>query len=113
MDRSLLWRVALVQALGVAALSLALAAALPHAFFEDFGWIAGPVAWMACAALCARVLSLAPGRTLLGAALAGLPSLLAVVAGIHWLGAVAAIVLFALWCASVDGRSPRRPVAAG
>lgn len=112
MDRSLLWRVALVQTLGVAALSLALAAALPHSFFEDFGWIAGPAAWLACAALCARVLSLAPGRTLLGAVLAGLPSVLAVVAGIHWLGAVAAIALFALWCARIDAGASRRPVAA-
>jgi hypothetical protein len=37
--------------------------------------------------------------TLVGAALAGLPSVLAVVVGVHWLGAVLAIGLFALWCA--------------
>lgn len=99
MDRSTLWRAALVQTVAVAVLSLALGLALPHSFFEDWGWLAGPGAWMLCAALTARVLHLPPVPTLAGAALAGLPSLLAVVIGAHWLGAGVAIVLFALWCA--------------
>jgi hypothetical protein len=99
MDRSVLWRAALVQAVGVAVLSLALGLALPHSFFEDWGWVAGPGAWALCALLTARVVGLPPLPTLIGAALAGLPSVLAVVAGLHWLGAVLAIALFALWCA--------------
>ncbi|HEY6101500.1 MAG TPA: hypothetical protein VIW03_18830, partial [Anaeromyxobacter sp.] len=41
-DRSILLRAALVQAAGVAVLSLALALALPHSFFVDWGWLAGP-----------------------------------------------------------------------
>jgi hypothetical protein len=99
MDRSVLWRAALVQALAVAAVSIALAIALPHSFFEDWGWLAGPGAWMACALVTARVVGLPIAGTMLGAALAGLPSLLAVVLGVHWLGAVVAVGLFALWCA--------------
>jgi hypothetical protein len=99
MDRSVLWRAALVQALAVAAVSIALAIALPHSFFEDWGWLAGPGAWMACALVTARVVGLPIAGTLLGAALAGLPSLLAVVLGVHWLGAVVAVGIFALWCA--------------
>lgn len=99
MDRSIFLRAAGVQAAAVAVLSVALALALPHSFFVDWGWIAGPAAWMLCAAITAGVLSLPAGSTLLGAALAGLPSLLAVVIGVHWLGAVVAVVLFALWCA--------------
>jgi hypothetical protein len=99
MDRSILLRAALVQAAAVAVLSAALALALPHSFFEDWGWLAGPGAWMLCSALTARVLGLPLAGALLGAALAGLPSLLAVVIGVHWLGAVVAVVLFALWCA--------------
>ena len=86
MDRSVLWRAALVQALAVAVLSIALALALPHAFFEDWGWLAGPGAWVLCALVTARVVGLPVAGTLVGAALAGLPSLVAV-------------VLFALWCA--------------
>jgi hypothetical protein len=98
-DRSVLWRAALVQALAVAVLSIALAVALPHSFFEDWGWLAGPGAWIVCTLVTARVVRLPVGGTLVGAALAGLPSVLAVILGVHWLGAVLAIALFALWCA--------------
>ena len=99
MDGPTLWRAALLQLGAVAALSLALGLALPHDFFENWGWLAGPVAWMACAAFTARVLGLPLGAALVGAALAGLPSLLAVAVGAHWAGGVLAIGLFALWCA--------------
>jgi hypothetical protein len=98
-DRSVLWRAALVQAAAVAVLSVALALALPHSFFVDWGWLAGPAAWAVCALVTARVVGLPIAGTLIGAALAGLPSLVAVVLGVHWLGAVLAIALFALWCA--------------
>jgi hypothetical protein len=98
MDVPTLWRAALLQLVAVAALSLALGLALPHSFFEDWGWIAGPASWMLCAAFTARVLALPLGPTLLGAVLAGLPSLLAVLVGLHWAGALLAIALFALWC---------------
>ncbi len=109
-DRSVLWRAALVQALAVAVLGLVLGLALPHAFFEDWGWLAGPGAWFACAAVTARVLRLPLVPAVLGAALAGVPSGLATVLGAHWLGAVLAIACFAVWCAALAGR--HRPAAA-
>ena len=100
----MLWRAALVQASAVAVLSIALAIALPHSFFEDWGWLAGPAAWIVCALVTARVVGLPIAGTLLGAALAGLPSILAVVVGVHWAGAVLAVALFALWCARLRER---------
>jgi hypothetical protein len=99
MSASVFWRAALIQAAGVAILSVALAIAFPHSFFEDWGWLAGPGAWAICALVTARALGLPAGMALLGAALAGIPSLLAVLIGVHWLGAAIAIGLFALWCA--------------
>jgi hypothetical protein len=54
---------------------------------------------MACALITARAVRLPIVGTLVGAALAGLPSVVAVVLGVHWLGAVLAIAVFALWCA--------------
>jgi hypothetical protein len=99
MDRSVLWRAALVQLVAVAALSVVLAIALPHSFFDRWGWVAGPLAWALCALLTARVLRLPALPTLAGAALAGLPSVAAVAVGLHWLGALLAVILFALWCA--------------
>src|SRR3954451_11695585 len=98
MDRGVVWRAGLTQAVAVAVLSVTLGVALPHGFFEDWGWVVGPGAWVACALVTARVVGLPAGPTLVGAALAGDPSLLAVVVGVHWLGAVVAILLFALWC---------------
>jgi hypothetical protein len=99
LDTAVLWRAALLQLVAVAVLSIALAAALPHDFFVDWGWIAGPGAWMLCAAFTARVLRLPLVPTLIGAVLAGLPSLVAVVLALHWAGAALAVGLFALWCA--------------
>jgi hypothetical protein len=99
LDTAVLWRAALLQLAAVAVLFIALAAALPHDFFVDWGWIVGPAAWMLCAALTARVLGLPLVPTLTGAVLAGLPSLVAVLFALHWAGMVLAIGLFALWCA--------------
>ena len=99
MNGEILWKSALVQLVLVAVLSIILALLLPHSFFEDWGWVSGPLAWVLCAAATARILSLPPGRTILGAILAGIPSLIAVVIGIHWLGVIFAVTLFAVWCA--------------
>lgn len=108
MNQSLAIRVAVYQGSLVAVLSIALALAFPRSFFEDWGWLAGPGAWLLCALITASLLGLPRGRALLGAALAGLPSLLAVLIGVHWLGIVIAIALFALWC----GRLPARAATA-
>ena len=63
-----------------------LGAALDESFFRSWGWLAGPGVWAACALLVAVVLGLPRGWTLLGAALSGLPSLVAVLADVHWAG---------------------------
>jgi hypothetical protein len=99
-DRSLLWRAAALQTMTVAVLAGVLAALLGRQFFVDWGWLAGPCAWAACALITARVLSLPPLRVLVGAALAGIPSAVAVELGQHWLGTIVAIGVFALWCAT-------------
>jgi hypothetical protein len=105
MSRSTFWRALVIQAVSIAVLSLVLGAALPRSFFVDWGWLAGPGAWAACAVLTARLLGLPVASVLVGAALAGVPSLAAVLLDQHWLGAVLAVPLFALWCA----RLARRP----
>lgn len=106
-EMAILWRVAVVQVLAVAMLSTALGLVLPHSFFEDWGWFVGPLAWMACGWFTARVVGLPVGPVLRRAAIAGLPSLLFVLVGLHWLGAVVAVAIFALWCAALPGRDGR------
>jgi hypothetical protein len=93
------WRVAVVQLVAVAVLSLLLALVFSHGFFESWGWLAGPAAWLGCAWLTARVVGLEPLPTLLQAVAAGLVSLLGVLIGQHWLGALVAVGLFAYLCA--------------
>ena len=104
MDGGLFLRTAVVQIVAVALASIALAVALPHDFFEDWGWISGPVVWLGCAALTARVLEIPLGPALLGAVLAGIPSAVAVLIGLHWLGVLVAVIVFAAWCARVGRR---------
>lgn len=109
MDSEILWRVAAVQALAVAALSILLALIFSHGFFADWGWLVGPLAWLACAWLTARVVGLPEPPVLLRAVGAGLVSALFVLIGLHWLGAVVAIAIFAVLCA----RLPRPSASPG
>jgi hypothetical protein len=98
MDRTIAWRAALLQALFVALVAVVLGIALPQSFFEDWGSLAGPAAWAACALAVAYVLRLPPVGVLVGAALAGIPMLAGVAVGVHWLGAPLALAVFGLWC---------------
>jgi hypothetical protein len=107
MDRSVAWRAALLQALLLTVTALVLAALLDKQFFEDWGWLAGPAAWAGCALAVGAILRLPPLATLAGAALAGVPSLITVLIGVHWLGAPFGVALFAAWCGHLAIR-PRR-----
>jgi hypothetical protein len=104
MDRSIAWRSALLMGVAVAVIALVLGATLDESFFRSWGWLAGPGVWAVCALLVARVLRLPAGWTLLGAALSGLPSLVAVLAGVHWAGTPLALILFGLWCGRLAAR---------
>ncbi len=104
MDGRLAIRAGALQAVAVALLAIALALALPRSFFVDWGWLSGPSGWLLCALLTATLLGLPRPPALLGAALVGLPSIVAVIAGVHWLGAAIAVVLFGLWCGRLTPR---------
>jgi hypothetical protein len=118
MDRSVALRAAASQLALVALVSIVLALLLPRSFFESWGWLSGPTAWALCAYATARILSLPVLGTLLGALVAGLPSLVFVIAGLHWLGALMAVSLFAIWCGvraaarPGDGERKQEPLAA-
>jgi hypothetical protein len=107
-DSEILWRVAIVQIVAVAVLSLLLAIVFSHGFFESWGWLVGPLSWLACAWLTARAVGLPEAAVLLRAVLAGIPSLLFVLLGAHWLGALLAVGIFAALCARLP-----RPFRAG
>ena len=97
-----------MQAAAVSVLAAALALALPQSFFEQWGWLAGSAAWLLCAALTARALRLPVVKTLACAVLAGVASVLGVLADVHWLGLAIAIAAFAIlcgWIAADRGRA--------
>jgi hypothetical protein len=104
MDREILWRVAVVQLLAIVVVSLALAIVFSHGFFEDWGWLVGPIAWLGCARFTAWVVGLPPGPVMMRALLAGIPSLIFVLLGAHWLGAVVAVAILAGLCATLPRR---------
>jgi|SRR5690242_8719991 hypothetical protein len=110
MDRSVAWRAALLQGVCVAVVAIVLAVTLDKAFFEDWGWLAGPGAWAGCALVCAAVLRLDVLPVIAVAALSGLPSLATVLAGVHWAGTPLALLLFGLGCGWI---AARRPYAVG
>lgn len=98
MDTEILWRVALVQVVAVVVLSLLLGVLLPRGFFESAGWLVGPAAWLLCAWLTARVVGLPVDDVVVRAVLAGIPSVVFVLLGLHWLGAAIAVAAFAYLC---------------
>jgi hypothetical protein len=108
MDRSIAWRAALLQGLTLGVVAVVLAVSLSDGFFEDWGWLAGPGAWAACALVSGWVLRLPLGLVLVGAGLSGLPSVATVLAGVHWAGTPLALVLFGAWCGWLGARTGRR-----
>ncbi len=103
MDSSLFARAALVQALLVAALfAVLLALPLPDDFFEDYGWISGPLAWIACAAATARILSLPWSLAVFAAAAGGVAGAIVAIALDHTAGLVVGIAVFAASCAGYE-----------
>ena len=90
-------RAGMIQLALVVSVSLLLALLLPSDFFEDWGWVSGPLAWLGCSWLTAALVRLPALPVLAGALLAGIPSAVAVLAGVHWLGVAIAIAAFAAW----------------
>lgn len=100
-DRRVAVKSALVMLVVLAPVFVALAIALPKSFFEDWGWLAGPGVWMACALATARIVGLPYGRVAVAAVIAGIPSGLLVLVGLHDVGPVLSLPLFGWLCGRI------------
>jgi hypothetical protein len=98
----LFWTSLVVQAVVVAVPFVLLGLALDESFFEDWGWLAGPVVWLACSAVTARLLSLPLGYVLFSAVAGGVAGALVFLATSHFPGMIAALLVFAASCGSFD-----------
>ncbi len=103
MNQRIFLRSLAVQAVVVGTLFLVLLALpLGDDFFEDFGFVVGPVAWIVCSLVTARVLSLPAGLVLFAALAGGVAgTLVGLVAG-HGPGLGVALLVFAASCAGYD-----------
>ena len=84
-----------------------LAAPLPGAFFREWGWVAGPLAWLGCALLAARVLGLRARHGALAAAASGLVGGL-VGSAAHNLGMVVGVLAFGVVVGAIAAHAGRR-----
>jgi hypothetical protein len=98
----LFWKSLVVQAVAVAIPFAILGLVLDRDFFEDWGWAVGPVVWLACSVVTARVLALPLGYVLFSAVAGGVAGLLVMLASSHLPGMGAALLVFAASCGSYD-----------
>ena len=93
-----------MQAIVVAIPFAVLALALDDNFFEDWGWLVGPVVWLAASVITGRILSLPLAYVLFSAVAGGVAGLLVMLATSHLPGLLAALLVFAASCGSYDPR---------
>jgi hypothetical protein len=98
----LFWKSLVVQAAVLALPFVLLALTLDRSFFEDWGWLAGPVVWLLASLVTARVLSLPLGYTLFSAAAGGVAGAIVFLLASHAAGMVAGLLVFAASCGSYD-----------
>jgi hypothetical protein len=99
----LFWKALLVQLAAVVILAgVLIALPLPEDFFEDVGFAVGPLAWLACSLVTARVLRLPLAFVLFAALAGGVAGALVMLATSHWPGLLAALLVFAASCGSYD-----------
>jgi hypothetical protein len=102
LNARLFWKALVVQAIVVAIPFAILGLALDESFFEDWGWLVGPIVWLACSAVTGRVLSLPLAYVLFSAVAGGVAGLIVMLATSHTPGLIAALLVFAASCGSYD-----------
>jgi hypothetical protein len=102
LNARLFWKALVVQAIVVAIPFVLLGLALSDDFFEDWGWLVGPVLWLACSTVTARILALPLAYALFSAVAGGVAGGLVMLATSHLPGLLAALLVFAASCGSYD-----------
>jgi len=113
MDKGLFFRALAVQALAVGIVfAVLIALPLGDDFFKDYGWVTGPVAWIACSLVTARVLSIPAGLVLFAALAGGVAGALVALVTSHTIGLVISLLVFAASCGGYDPERDEHDAAA-
>ena len=111
MNARLFWKSLGVQAAAVAVLfAILLALPLEEDFFEDWGFVVGPLAWFLCSLVTGRVLALPIPYVLFSAVAGGVAGAIVLLVTSHLPGMVAALLVFAASCGSYDATAERAAV---
>jgi hypothetical protein len=102
LNARLFWKALIVQFVVVAIPFAILGLTLSHGFFEDWGWLVGPVVWLACSVVTGLILALPRLYVLFAAVAGGVAGLLVMLATSHTPGLIAALLVFAASCGSYD-----------
>jgi hypothetical protein len=109
LNARLFWKALIVQFVVVAIPFAILGLALDEDFFEDWGWLVGPVIWLACSVVTGRILKLPLAYVLFSAVAGGVAGLLVMLATSHLPGLIAALLVFSASCGSYDANLEREP----
>jgi hypothetical protein len=102
LNARLFWKALVVQAIVVAIPFAILGLAFSEDFFEDWGWLSGPVVWLGCSVITGRLLKLPTAYVLFSAVAGGVAGLLVMLATTHLAGIIAGLLVFAASCGSYD-----------
>jgi len=108
-NQGLFWRSLLVQALIVGALFVLLALAFDKEFFKDYGFAIGPLAWLGCSLVTARLLSLPAGLVMFAALAGGVAGFLVGLVAGHVAGLGVSLLVFAASCGGYDEERDTAP----
>jgi hypothetical protein len=112
-NSGLFWKSLLIQAVAVGfVFGILVALPLGDDFFEDYGWLAGPLAWLACSFVTARLIDVPLSYVLFSAVAGGVAGGIVFLVAGHLPGMIAGLLVFAASCATWDPEAAARVEAA-